>query len=315
MKVLFMGTPAFAAESLAALLDAGHDVRAAVTRPDAPSGRGLSRRSPAVKELALARGVPTLQPEEVKGDLFAQQVAELGADIIVVVAFGRILPQRLLEAAPLGAVNVHASLLPRLRGASPIVWAIARGEPLTGVTTMRMVRKLDAGDILMQSETPIQPEETAGQLESRLARLGGDLLVRTLTGLQAGSIKPRPQDESAVTWAPMLRKEDGLIEWSRSAREIARLVRAFDPWPAARTGLPDGSGRQFRLWKAAEDPGATAPGAAGPGTIVGTDDGILVCCGQGTMLRVTELQPDGRKRMSAQAALAGRYLGPGDRFG
>ena len=318
MKVLFMGTPAFAAASLEALIDAGHDVRLVVTRPDAGSGRGLVKRAPAVKVVATSRGLTVVQPDSIAGDAFHRQAAALGADIMVVAAFGRILPQSLLDLAPHGAVHVHASLLPKLRGASPIVWAILGGERRTGITTMKMVRRLDAGDILMQSGTEIGADETAGQLESRLATMGGDLLVRTLAGLEAGTITPRPQDEAEVTWAPLLRKEDGVVDWSRPASEIARRVRAFDPWPGAWTSIDGTAGGRIRIVRARAIEHA---GSASPGEIVGVrrgdaaQAGALVGCGDGTVLLVTEVQPAGRKPMPALAAVAGRYLREGGRLG
>lgn len=320
MNVLFMGTPTFAATSLLALLDAGHHVIAAITRPDAPSGRGLKRKPPAVKDVAIARDIPVLQPDELKSIPFLEQLAGLQADIIVVVAFGRILSRRFIDLTPHGAINVHASLLPKLRGASPIAWAIARGETATGVTTMRMVEQLDAGDILLQRSTPIGPDETTGRLEARLAVLGAELLVETLAGLEERRITAIPQDESAVTWAPLLKKEDGIIDWNRPAEEIERRVRAFDPWPSARTNATAPPGTRFLIWKARV--AARPPVNAEPGTIVraerprrGQEGGLLVVCGGRTALLVTELQPEGGKRMPSQAALAGRYLDLGDRLG
>ena len=312
-----MGTPAFAAESLSAILDAGHDVAAVVTRPDARAGRGRRLQPPPVKVVGFARGVPVLQPAEVASQAFLDMMAALRPDILVVVAFGRILGQPLLDLAPGGAINVHASLLPKLRGASPIVWAIARGESETGVTTMKMVRQLDAGAILLQRATPIGPEETAGALEGRLARLGAGLLVETLADLAAGRVEEQPQDERLVTWAPMLKKSDGLVDWSLGAAQIARHVRAFDPWPGAWTTL---SGAALRIWKA-RDAGETK--VADPaGRIVsarGGADGreavVLVACGGGTALQVSELQPEGRRRMTAAQALSGRYLKEGDQLG
>lgn len=304
-----MGTPAFAADSLIALLEAGHDIVAVVTRPDAPSGRGLVLTPSAVKSLALERSLQVLQPRGVRSDALHRELAGLSPEIVVVVAFGRILPQSLLELAPRGAVNVHASLLPRHRGAAPIAWAIARGDRETGVTTQRMVARLDAGDVLLQRATPIGARETASGLERRLAAMGARLLVETLAGLAAGSITARPQDESLATMAPLLRKEDGLIDWSLPARAIDCRVRAFDPWPVAHTLLP--GGRRLRIWRVEPEPPVAD---AAPGTVVRVSPEPLVACASGSV-RLVEVQPEGRARMAAGAAVAGRYLSAGDRLG
>ncbi len=307
-----MGTPLFAADSLSALLEAGHQVVAVVTRPDAPSGRGLAVKPSAVKVLAGRHGIPVLQPPGVRGEPFLGEVSSLSPDILVVVAFGRILPAALLEIAPFGAINVHASLLPRYRGAAPVAWAIASGEKETGVTTQRIIERLDAGDILLQRATPIGSEETAAQLERRLSSMGAALLVETLAGLQAGSIVPRPQDESLATNAPILRKHDGLIDWSWSARLIDARVRGFNPWPVAHTVLP-GSGRRMLIW-AVRPAGRPAAGGE-PGRVLDEGGSILVACGEGEALRLEEVQPEGSRRMPAAAAAAGRYLRAGDRLG
>ena len=319
-----MGTPAFAAAVMRPLMAAGHQIAAVVTRPDAPAGRGLTTHPGPVKQLARAHDIPVLQPAGVRGPDLPAQARALSPDIVVVVAFGRILPQTLLEVAPLGAVNLHASLLPRYRGAAPVAWAIARGEAVTGVTTMRMVERLDAGDILLQRSTPIGPAETAGDLEQRLAGLGADLMIETLAGLAAGSITPRPQEEAAATYAPILKKQDGLIDWTRSAGEIARLVRAFDPWPVASTGVTGAPGRTLRIWKAR--PLALSRGGEPEGAVVKVvkdprspgaeaESGVIVACGEGTLLLVTEIQPAGRKRMTAIEAVSGRHMKEGDQLG
>lgn len=318
-----MGTPAFAASSLKSLLDAGHNVAAAVTRPDAPSGRGLKVRWSAVKALAVERGVPLLQPASIKGDPFLDQVRTIAPDIVVVVAFGRILPPKLLEAARLGAVNVHASLLPKYRGAAPVAWAIANGEVETGITIMRMIERLDAGDILLQRAVPIGAEETAGQLEARLSAAGASLLLEALGELQAGAIVARPQDDASATYAPALRKEDALVDWSRTADEIARRVRAFDPHPIAHTRTAAPHGTTMRIWEARPDPRGRDAAAvdAAPGTVLGGlkdadgSGGLLVACGGGTALLLLEVQPEGRRRMGALEAASGRHLREGDRLG
>jgi len=316
-----MGTPAFAAVSLSALITAGHRIVGVITRPDASSGRGLKPRPSPVKQVALSHGLTLMQPTRIKGPDLPRDVAALGADLTVVAAYGRILTRPLLEAAPLGAVNVHASLLPRWRGAAPIARAIAAGDETTGVTIMRMVERLDAGDILARVSTPIGPEETAGQLEGRLAHLGAALLVETIERLAAGTAAATPQDETAATYAPMLSKEDGRIDWVLSSVDIARRVRAFDPWPVAWTTTPRGTRlRVRRAATVAEDPGAA------PGTVVvgarGDQDpdhhtgaGVMVACGEGTALRLIEVQPEGRRSMTAQEAVSGRHFAAGDRLG
>ena len=315
-----MGTPAFAAVSLNSLLDAGHLVSAVVTRPDAAAGRGLALRPSAVKSLATERGIKVMQPGKITDPGFFAQVDAVAPDIVVVVAFGRLLPPPLLAAAPLGAVNVHASLLPKYRGAAPIAWAIARGETRTGVTTMRMIDRLDAGDILLQRETPIDPVENAGDLESRLAGMGASLLLETLERLENGSINPIPQSETDATVAPALKKKDGLIDWERPALEISRCVRAFDPRPGAYTRLSAPDARMLRLWKARVDPAGAGDAPAGIvlDCVSGGDDasgGLRVACGGGTCLRVIEVQPEGRRRMNAVEAVSGRHLKEGDRLG
>lgn len=316
-----MGTPAFAAVSLKSLLDAGHQVAAAVTRPDAIAGRGLKVRPSAVKTLAVERGIPLLQPESVRGGALHEQARAFLPDIVVVVAFGRILPGALLETARLGAINVHASLLPRYRGAAPVAWAIAAGERETGVTTMRMIERLDAGDILLQRAVPIRSRETAGDLETRLALTGAELLLETMEGLEAGTIVPRPQDDAAATYAPALKKEDALVDWSRPADEIARRVRAFDPHPVAHTRTAPPPGVAMRIWETRPAPSAPLARDAAPGTVLaagrnaGGSGGVLVACGGGTALLLVEVQPEGRRRMGALEAASGRYLREGDRLG
>lgn len=317
-----MGTPEFAAASLGKLLAADHEIVAVVTRPDAPSGRGRRTGTSAVKRLALERSLPILQPRRPKEPDFLSAVSTLAPDLVAVVAYGRILPPALLRIPSRGAVNVHASLLPRYRGAAPIAWAIARGEATTGVTTIRVSDRLDAGDILLQRATPIAPEETTGELEGRLAVMGADLLIETLEGLSVGTIVPRAQDESLATHAPLLEKTHGVIDWSLPAEEIARRVRAFDPWPGARTKRMRGDGGDLIVRRARAH--IPLPGGVSPGLVLpperarrasGEDEeGVPVVCGEGTLL-LLEVQPAGRKRMSATEAVSGRHLAPGDRLG
>jgi len=317
-----MGTPAFAAASLKALVASGHDIVGVVTRPDAAAGRGLARHASAVKQEALSHGMTLLQPRRIKDPDLHERIRGLSPDVTVVAAFGRILPLALLEAAPLGAVNVHASLLPRWRGAAPIAWAIACGDERTGVSIMRMVERLDAGDVLASRATPIGPEETTGRLEARLADLGATLLVETLGRIATGSIEATPQAESAATYAPMLTKEDGRIDWSLPAPTIERRVRAFDPWPVAWTVTPRED--RLRLWRVA----VAASGMPGsdPGTLTVLPRGaggepedagpvVRVTCGDGTALTLLDVQPEGRRRMTAREAVSGRHLKTGDRLG
>ncbi len=306
-----MGTPAFAVPSLEALLDSRHRVVAVVTQPDRPAGRGRALTPPPVKEVAEARGIPFLQPKGVRGAAFLERVRSFEPDVLAVTAFGRILPPALLDLPPHGGVNVHASLLPKLRGAAPVAWAIARGESITGVTTMRMVEKLDAGEILLQRSTAIRPEETAGELEARLATMGASLLMDTLDALDEGSMAFLPQNEEEATFAPIIRKEDGRIDWSRPAPEIALLVRAFNPWPVAHTTR---GGKGMRIWKARVGPLAEeGAGEPPPGFVLGVGPGgVRVACGGGSVLQLLEVQPEGRRRMSGAEAAAGRYFTPGD---
>lgn len=330
-----MGTPSFAAPSLEALLASRHEVAAVVTRPDRPSGRGLAVRPSPVKERAERAGLPVLQPETIRTGAFLDAVREIAPGALVVVAYGKILPPALLASAPHGGVNVHASLLPKYRGAAPVAWAIARGETVTGVTTMRMVEKLDAGEIYLQRSTAIGPEETAGEVESRLALMGAALLVETLDALEEGSMAFLPQREEEATFAPLLAKEDGRIDWSLTAREIALRVRAFDPWPVAfttargktlrvrraREGEPGEPGaREAREVGAAREAGAgpvaRAAREARPGEVLAAGpSGVAVACGGGTVLCLLEVQPEGGRRMGAAEAAAGRHLAAGDLLG
>jgi len=320
MKVLFMGTPAFAAVSLKRILDAGHDIVAVVTRADAPAGRGLRTRTSAVKDLAAGRGLRVLQPRTLRppaGADVLRECAALAPEIVVVVAYGRLLPPEMISLAPHGAVNVHASLLPAYRGAAPIAWAIARGERETGVTTMRMTDELDAGDILLQEAIPIHDDETTGALETRLAELGGDLLVTTIERIATGRIAAASQDPGQVSWAPRITRQDGRIDWGMDCREIERRVRAFDPWPVAWTTTA--AGRLLRVLKAR--PVERASGGASPGTVqavrgaaAGSAPGVEVACGRGALLMM-EVQPEGRRRMRADEAASGRHLAEGDRLG
>ena len=303
MKIVFAGTPAFAAVSLDALLRARHDVMLVLTQPDRPAGRGLKAQPSAVHRLARERGLAVLQPAALKEPAVLQAVTTRAPEALVVAAYGRILPGPLLHAAPRGAINVHASLLPRWRGAAPIQRALLAGDAVTGATIMQMEESLDTGPILLQASLAIAAEDTTGTLHDKLAALGADLLLRALAEMPA----PRAQSESDATYAPRITTAETVIDWSRSAPEIDRQVRAYDPVPGARTQV---NGVALKIWHAR--PAAGAGGA--PGTIRSADaTGIVIACGAGA-LRVLELQRAGGKRISAGAFLAGFKLAPGARF-
>jgi methionyl-tRNA formyltransferase len=301
MRVVFMGTPSFAVPPLAALASAGHEVLAVVAQPDRPAGRGHALREPATKAWARDQGVAVLQPEKVRDGRLAAELSALRPDLLCVAAYGRILGKDLLELAPYGAVNVHGSLLPRYRGAAPIQWAIAEGAGETGVSIMQMDEGLDTGDVLLQRALPIAPEDTAETLAPRLAALGGEALVAALALLAKGALVPVKQDPGRATLARILTKEDGRIEWTRPAREIADRLRGFSPWPGAWTTL---DGRTVKLLAAAPEPGPAAGGRPGEARR-SKDHGLAVRCGQGTSLLVQRLQPEGKASQDALAFLNG----------
>jgi len=303
-RIVFFGTPPFAVPALRACLELG-EVVAVVTQPDRPRGRGQHLSPPAVKEEAERAGVPVLQPPRLKGTDFADRLSALRPDLGMVAAYGRILPPEVLAAPRLGCVNVHASLLPRWRGAAPIQWAIASGDAETGVCLMQMEAGLDTGPVLAVRRTPILPTDTSETLHARLAELGGELVRQELPRLLAGALTPRPQPSEGVTLARMVEKEDGRIDWTRPAIELERRVRAFDPWPGLWT---DVRGDRLRIWRA-----EVAPGAGAPGTVLTASGGVLEVATGERALRLLELQPEGRRRMSAAEFLSGHRLAPGDR--
>jgi methionyl-tRNA formyltransferase len=308
LRIVFLGSGAFAVPSLEALVREGHAVVAVVTQPDREKGRGRLPTSPPVKACAVALGLPVLQPVRVRDAASVATLRALTPEVQVVVAYGQILPRAVIDLAPLGTVNVHASLLPRYRGAAPIQWAIARGETETGVTTMLIDEGLDTGALLLSARTPIGPEETAGQLETRLSQMGASLLVETIARLAQGRITPQPQDESLASRAPLLHKEDGRIDWRATAVEIAYRVRGFNPWPCAHASL---GSRLIRILSAR----AGDPTTAAPGEIVRADGrGLAVACGDGRVLEIIDLQPENRRPMTASAFLAGARLALGGRF-
>ncbi|MSO23866.1 MAG: methionyl-tRNA formyltransferase [Acidobacteria bacterium] len=303
MRLLFMGTPLFAVPSLKALLFSHHTVSAVFTQPDKPSGRGEKLSVPPVKRLALEQGIPVHQPEKLKAPEWQPVFAELTADAYVVVAYGQILPQWLLDLPRLGAYNVHASLLPKYRGAAPIHWAIANGETKTGITTMKLDAGMDTGDMLLQHEIPIEPEDTCASIHDRLAEIGAELMLRTLEGLEKATAKRIPQDPALASYAPMLKKSDGLLDWSQSAISLHNRIRAFNPWPGTYTQL---QGQTLRIWKAQP---AEVSGELPSGTLLHHGSGAaVVACGTG-FLRLKEVQLENRRRTPALDFLHGIRLG------
>jgi methionyl-tRNA formyltransferase len=307
MRLVFLGTPAFAVPTRERMVEAGHQVLAVVTQPDRPRGRGQHAAPPPVKQAAARLGLAVHQPERVRHAEAVEFLRTLGAEAMVVVGYGQIIPQTVIGLAPLGIINVHASLLPKYRGAGPIQWAILNGETRTGVTTMRIDAGLDTGEILLQAETEIGPEENAIDLGKRLAVMGADLLVETLGGLAAGSIVPQKQDPSRATYAPLLKKEDGLIDWGQPAQSIHNRVRGLQPWPGACTTF---RGQTLHIWKSSLAPG---PRPLAPGRLAALRP-LLVACGSGA-LEVLELQLEGRKRISAADFANGQRLTGNDSLG
>ena len=310
MNVVFCGTPRFAVPSLNKLAEAGFAVSLVVTQPDKPRGRGLELAFSPVKQAAVELGLPVVQPDKIKNDeQFRAQLNGLRPEAIVVVGYGRIIPQWMIDLPPLGNLNVHASLLPKYRGAAPIQWAIASGESITGVTMMRIDAGLDTGDILLQQETPILVEDTAETLAPRLAQIGANLMIETLRGLEAGNIAAQAQDHSKASLAPILRKEDGLIDFKRAAVEIWNRLRGFQPWPGAYTSF---RGKHLQIHAAKPLP--TVHNLA-PAEIAVKEDQLVVGCGNDSALKITELQLEGKKRVAARDFIHGYKLAPRERLG
>jgi methionyl-tRNA formyltransferase len=300
MRVAFLGTPAFAVPTLERMVEAGHEVAAVLTQPDRPRGRGQQPAAPPVKEAALRLGLPVYQPERVRRPEAVEFLRQLSVRAMVVVGYGQIIPQSVIDLAPLGIINVHASLLPKYRGAGPIQWAIVNGETRTGVTTMRIDAGLDTGDMLLKAETEIGPDETAVELGRRLAGMGADLLVESLAGLAAGTIVPEKQDSEQATYAPLLKKEDGRIDWTQSAAAIHNRVRGLQPWPGAFTTF---RGQTVHVWKTRATPG---PGQGAGGRIVSLRP-LIVACSEGA-IEFVEVQLEGRKRMPAADFVNGQRV-------
>lgn len=298
MRILFAGTPAFAVPSLVALCDSPHEVAALLSRPDRPRGRSRKSVWPETKKVATERGVPVFQPQDLKTPEFAETLKALSPDLIAVVAYGKIFPSAVLNAPPLGCVNVHASLLPSYRGAAPVNWAIAKGEKKTGVTIMQMDEGMDTGDILTQREVPIGEEETAEELLKRLSIEGADLLLKTIDRIAENDISPVKQNSEAATYAPLLSKKDGEVDWSQDAEEIKNLIRAMTPWPCAHTTL---EGKNLKIFRA-----LAGPGQGRPGEIVSVGgESMDVAAGKG-VLRILSLQIEGGRKMDASEFKRGR---------
>lgn len=310
-SIVFMGTPAFAVPTLRALLTAGYPVKAVVTQPDRPVGRGQKLTPPPVKTLAVEHGIPVYQPQRLRGDAdLIQTLRDLAPDVIVVVAFGQILPREVLDIPRHGAINVHASLLPRFRGAAPIQWAILSGDTETGVDTMLMEEGLDTGPILLEAKTPIGEDETSEALAQRLSEMGAQLLLDTLPGWVEGRIRPRPQGEGAL-YAPMIKKEMGLLDWTQSARDLHNRVRALQPWPGTSTILV---GQPLKI--ASTRLLAESPQGAAPGTLLAlTPEGWKVATGDGVLLLTVVQLPGKKPQPAAEVARGWRDLKPGLVFG
>jgi methionyl-tRNA formyltransferase len=314
MKLVFCGTPSFAVPTLKAVLRAGHEVALAVTQPDRPGGRGLQVVPPPVKETAIAADIPVVQPEKIKNNAdFRSQLEQIRPDAILVVAYGRIIPKWMLDLPRFGNLNLHGSLLPKYRGAAPIQWAVANGEPTTGVTTMHLDEGLDTGDILLQREMAIAPDQTAEDVYPLLAEMGAALMIETLEGLGSGSITPQKQDDSLATLAPILTRDDGRMDFSRPAMTVFNRWRGFQPWPGAWTLLGGKKLTAHRLMPL--EPSALSGGPADPGAIRVEDGRLFARCGERTWLELVEIQLEGKKRMPAADFLRGHPLKTGDRLG
>lgn len=308
LNLVFCGTPPFAVPTLEKLVDAGFRTQLVVTQPDRPKGRGLELVQSPVKESALKLNLPLAQPDRIKvNEEFRALLIALKPDAIIVVGYGRIIPQWMLDLPPLGNLNLHGSLLPKYRGAAPIQWAIANGETVTGVTTMRIDAGLDTGDILQQHELAIAPDDTAETLAPRLAAIGADLMVETLRSLQAGTIDPRPQDNSQASLAPILKKEDGLIDFSRPATEIINRIRGFQPWPGAYTKF---RGKTLQIIQA-----RLATAIVPRAELHADANRLVVGCGNHTSLDLVEIQLEGKKRTNAADFLRGYRPEPGEKLG
>lgn len=308
MNLIFLGTPEFAVPTLERIIEAGHHVSEVITQPDRPKGRKQQLTASPVKIAAERHGIPVYQTERVRRPESIEHIRALKPDAMVVVGYGQIIPQSIIDIASSGIINVHASLLPELRGAAPIQWSIARGYKKTGVTTMRIDAGLDTGDMLLRWETPIDPDETAVELSKRLAEAGADLLVDTLARLCAGTIQPEPQDNTRATYAPILTKEDGRIDWSNPAQQIHDLIRGLQPWPGAYTSF---RGQSLHLWRSRL---VLQRWNRAPGAII-HERGVFAIGGDGAALELIEVQLEGRKKMLAEVFANGHHITNDDRLG
>jgi methionyl-tRNA formyltransferase len=319
INLVFMGSATFALPSLIALFEAGMGITAVITQPDKPSGRGQQLQGPPVKTQAFEFHLPVHQPPSLKTDETRQLIAALAPDMIVVVAYGKILPAWLLAAPKYGCINLHGSLLPKYRGAAPVHWAVANGEEKTGVCTMLLEEGLDTGPVYLFEETRIGPDEAAPQLYDRLAAIGAPLLLKTIAGVIGGTLKPKPQDHSQATFAPILRKEDGFVNWHRPAKEIHNRVRAFVPWPGAVTRFRDVTCKVLKttvgaLYDRPESGAHRAPLQSEPGSIVPAKGSLSVICGDGIVLDVLSIQPENRKAISGADFANGMRIQAGEKF-
>ncbi len=306
--IVFMGTPPTAAATLEQLLQGPDRIVGVVTQPDRPAGRGQKTAPSPVRRVAETHGIPAVAPEKIRDPQFLDTLRNWHPEIIVVVAYGRILPKTILELAPHGCLNVHYSLLPKYRGAAPAAWTIINGDPKTGVTTMRLVEKMDAGPVYLQESITVAPDETSGSLQTKLTPIGSRLLLETIRQLKEGALQPRGQDESAVTFAPMLKKEDGLIDWNQSAVAIERRVRGLDPWPGAYTHIGN------KLLKVHRAKVLPADGKGNPGEVVRADaGGFWVATGAG-IIGLEEVQLENKRRLPGAEFIKGARMRTGDRF-
>ena len=328
MQIVFMGSAPFAVPSLIKLVESKHDIVTVITQPDKPAGRGRKITPCAVANKAAELDLQLYQPKSVKSSKVIGKIRDMNADIFIVVAYGKILPLELIDIPPLGCVNIHASLLPKYRGAAPINWAIVNGENVSGVTTMHITEELDAGDILLTHEVPIKEYYTSLVLHDILAESGADLLVETIEGLQAGTITPKPQDHSKATFAPLIEKDDGRIDWSKSAEEIHNLIRGMQPWPSAFTTL---DGENLRIYESVVIEGSPSPqpsphppeadqslaeqgeGETLPGPIVEASERLIIAAGQ-NRIEIRELQLQGKRRMTIRDFLNGHPIKQGNRL-
>lgn len=311
LRLVFCGTPAFAVPSLQGLRSAGHSIELVLCQPDRPSGRGLTLTVPPVKQAALEAGLEVLQPEKIRNNTeLRSRLETIRPDAIIVVAYGRLIPGWMLNLPRFGNLNLHGSLLPKYRGAAPIQWAVANGETVTGVTTMRLDEGMDTGDMLLRRELPIGPADTAEELFPRLAEVGAPLMVETLAGLEAGTIAPQKQDSSLATLAPLLTREDGRVDTTRTVQSIYDRWRGFQPWPGAWTTV---RGKKLTLHQLVVSP--SAPQRGEPGVFRVEADRLFFAAGDGRVLEVTELQAEGKRRMPAADLLRGHGVVDGDRLG